>query len=398
MNAEPGGVSLQTAHRVVATAALALFLIPILLSRPGLLASSLLAPLVVLSSWRLTTSLWSVDPLFTGYRSIEYLLFLALPVLTGRNLHEPSEMKALFRLVHGWILTLVASAYVGLLLAPAQALHPVSGGAFLSVQLAGVFPAINPNTLATYGGVLVLASFAEWLTGKTSWRLRGSGLLGLITMFFAQGRSAMAALAAAVVILAYLRGQLKLLSAFALVLTVLSIWLGADSLISSYLSRGQNEEMFWSFSGRTTMWGFAWTEYIQRNPFFGYGAFAGPKFLVLDSYGLKGASSLHNTWIEVLVESGIIGGALLIGLLSASWIGLRRGRAHNEQGGRELAEHATALLVLLGVRSFFSPAFLFHNDHLFGLTLACAAFFAFRRRALLQDGLQSTAERISQPQ
>jgi O-antigen ligase len=97
--------------------------------------------------------------------------------------------------------------------------------------------------------------------------------------------------------------------------------------IASYFVRGQSAAAFQTLTGRTEVWNVAWRA-IEENPLTGLGFYAGHRLgiPVLNSYQDRG--NLDNTWIEALVDVGIIGTIPLAVMLVGAW--LRAVQAHDE--------------------------------------------------------------------
>ena len=119
------------------------------------------------------------------------------------------------------------------------------------------------------------------------------------------------------------------------------------------------------------------------SPLLGYGAFAGPRFLVIEELGYPTLSTLHNTWVETAVEVGLSGTALLAATLASAWAYLvKKSIAITNLKARTPVVEIIAVLAMVTVRSFFMTALISHNDYMFFLSIGCAEFLRRHYRRL----------------
>jgi O-antigen ligase len=112
-----------------------------------------------------------------------------------------------------------------------------------------------------------------------------------------------------------------------------------------YLLRGETAESAAELSGRIYWWEKA-IEVWKESPIVGKGLLSATRFEVLDEIGASGTSTIHSTWIEALVGTGVVGAALLAASVLVAW---RRSIA---EGLRRDGRIVPALLMtLLVVRS-----------------------------------------------
>jgi O-antigen ligase len=76
------------------------------------------------------------------------------------------------------------------------------------------------------------------------------------------------------------------------------------------LLRGDTPERASQLSGRISMWDAA-MPFWHESPIFGRGLLTSTRLEVLPSIGLDSTASIHGTWIETLVGTGLVGTALL---------------------------------------------------------------------------------------
>src|SRR5207245_1826944 len=92
----------------------------------------------------------------------------------------------------------------------------------------------------------------------------------------------------------------------------------ATQMAQVYMLRGQSTELVHSLSGRLDWWESAWSKILER-PWLGYGAYAGGRFVVLAQFGDMETSSIHNSYVEAVLGSGILGVLPLLAALAGAW-------------------------------------------------------------------------------
>jgi len=352
-----------------------LLLIPLVLKRPDVLFRGILGLLTLFSLWRLASTLWSVNPLWTFYRSAEYLVIVALTACTVASLRNLTELRKWMNWVWGWYAILATSAWIGIFWVPGEALRSFSSDALIPVRLFGVFPKLNADGLSQLGASLALIGISRWLGGnrRTVWPLLSAW--GIATMILAQGRAAMAGFFVGSVLILVLYRRIGLWIGLGLTLLTLFGASEFETLLWEFYRQGQSPTLFLSLSGRLYFWEFAWDNFIKESPLVGYGAFAGPRFLVIRELGYQTLSSLHNTWVETAVEIGLPGAFLLAATLVSVWVHLiKQSIGITNLKARTHIVEIIAVLAMITVRSFFTTALVSHNDYMFFGAIGCAEF------------------------
>lgn len=287
-------------------------------------ATSTAAPRSIPMSFRLFVlyvvtvffGIWSsVDPLLTVYRGME--LTAALLVVAGAyRRYGRDAVERLERLLYGATAALVVSVWVSVMVAPDQALVSTEESP-LHWQIQGLYPKIASNGVGTLGVILALWSLGRLLS--TSARERTSrpaalalSALGVATLVAAQYRTGYAAFAAGVALLLALRGRKTLALAVASFAVVATLWglSGVSTRTEPFLLRGDSPERAAQLSGRISMWHAA-IPYWRESPIFGRGLLTSTRLEVLPSIGEESTATIHGTWIETLVGTGLVGTALL---------------------------------------------------------------------------------------
>jgi O-antigen ligase len=255
----------------------------------------------------------------------------------------------------------------------------------LGWQLSGVVPAVSANGVGEISALLAIVALARLVVRDQATARRALyGLLfqgSLLTLILSQTRSALTAFAFGVAVLLFFSKRVGLIAftAVGVVLAAFQTTLGGTLL--SYFLRGQDRQMFGSLSGRTDWWVYAWSKFLER-PWTGWGAYAGGRFVAMADLGDSSTSSIHSTYIEVLLGTSVWGLLPVLALLAGAWWLLIRGLNRSEPGiERQLALEALAVLGVITVRSLFTTHLIWHASALpFLLVLGYAEFM--RRRPL----------------
>jgi len=324
--------------------------------RHGYLAVALLLAYGVLS---LMSSLWSVVPLWTAYKSTEYLVGLVLAICVAYLVKTLFDLESIVNTTWGIYIVLLGFVWAGLLLAPARAMVPTGG--VLGWRLGGVFPIASTNTVGDLAATVLLIAIVRLAYARGSkrwWTILMVAALG--ALFLSQARSALLGVVAAVLVLTIslprIRRQGVLLGVGVASLTYIFV-----DLVYSYLVRGQSTGNLQTLSGRTLYWDAA-LELWRQHPIVGAGGYAAGRFGVLQQLGEQTTSSLHNTWIELLVGTGVVGAAIVAVAVIVIGVSIvRMARAESGTALGHIPAEITAILVLEVVRSVFtSGAFIWH--------------------------------------
>lgn len=297
----------------------------------------------------------SINLPLTAYRGME--LAIGVIVLAGAYRRAGQDAMERILLLLYWF-TAISAIVIWLEAAamPGSAFTPVRDSPF-PIQLHGVLPAVSANGTGTIGALLALWSLGRILSPKD----RGSasvltlGLLtivGMATLIFAQYRTGYVITAVGALLLLALRAKA---AAFWLVVVgafLVIVWGGQIAHESvPVLERGANPDTIKSLSGRLNYWSHALPVW-RESPFFGRGLLTASRYEVLAELGSVYTSSLHGTWVEALVGTGVVGVALLA--CSVFMTGIRAFREAIRRGGRVVP---LTLITILLVRSITGPTF-----------------------------------------
>jgi O-antigen ligase len=320
----------------------------------------------------LVSTLWSVYPGWTLYKSIEYLIDLSLVAAVVTAAQTFAALKSLFDLT--WLLLglLLCSVWLGILVTPAKAMIPGIG--LLGIQIQGVIPVVSANGVGDLGSTLLLIAGTRLLhrTQHRSfyWLIC---LAALPTVIFAQSRSPITGMLLGLLAALLLERRWKVLAIVGLAGALFMTLTSAESVVQQAFLRGQSPELFYSLSGRVGWWEVGWS-FFRDHPLLGLGGYAGARFAVLGSIGVTEASSIHNAWLEILLGVGLIGFLPFLATFVGSWVSVLRplDRSDASAVARELRVETIALFVLICFRSIFSVEFTWHPPLTFFLVLVSA--------------------------
>ncbi len=323
----------------------------------------------------------SVNLPLTAYRGVD-LLIGVLVVAAAYRAAGQSSLHRIERAIYWWTAALAVSAWIGILFFPGQALSHITSP--LPWQLRGVLPAISANGLGMVGVMLtiwslgLLVSQREQLPARRS-VVRFMVVLGFITLVFAQYRTGYIAATIGLLVLLLLRGKLAGLWALAAVAVMLSLW-GAAVFRQAepVVLRGQPIQRAEELSSRIDWWGKSipvWRE----SPLIGRGLLTATRFEVLAKIGQTTTSTIHGTWVEALVGTGIIGVSLL-----AAFVLVLLARAFKAALRRDGRIVPLLILSIVLVRSATGSSFEASGSGAL-LTLALALYFRDPPRVALRS-------------
>jgi exopolysaccharide production protein ExoQ len=273
----------------------------------------------------LAGALLSSAPILTAYRAFE--ISVALIVLAGARAVVGAEAAArVLRVLFAFVAVMIIAVGVGVIVAPGLALEPVGVrttiGTPVPYRITGVLPVMSANLVGTYGALLFAWTLARLLSAENTrqrlW-LKVLCALGLVTLLAAQYRTGYLAALAVGGLWLFLRERKGLaIIALAFVAIALFFEFVPAGEPQAFLMRGQSTQAVEDLSGRVLWWQTALDEWRQ-SPLVGRGLLTASRFDVLSSLGASTTATIHSTWVEALVGTGLLGALLLLGLLLGSW-------------------------------------------------------------------------------
>jgi O-antigen ligase/polysaccharide polymerase Wzy-like membrane protein len=343
------------------------------------------------------SSIWSVYPAWTLYKSLEYLLDVAT---LAAILATVSSMEEIRRLGN-WIWFLYALdlvwCWISAVIWPTEALDELG-------RLSSPWPEISYNSLGASSALVSIVALARlFRKPEKSERAWYTLLLvfGLITLLASQTRNAMMGfVVGAFLVFIFERkawigigiGLAGILGrVFYLVFSLASVPSLSElpavlvgPRVLQFLARDQTDTQISGLSGRGDWWTFAWHQLMQR-PLTGYGAYAGGRFAVLGKLGIV-TSQIHSDWLEVLTDTSFWGLIpFVLAFVACWWIVARcywdRSLAPDE---RDWLPEIAGLLGVITVRSFFNIEMSWHAPLFYFAILAYAEFLRRKRQAAKQ--------------
>lgn len=368
------------------------------------LSSGPLGVFLLFAFWGSASTLWSVAPASTLYKSLEYGVMVVVFALTAFLINLPRrdsqyKMFALKRVFDfNWFLlvVLIVVVYVEIPIWPEIAL---SKGyreemAMIPFSLEGAIPAQDANAVGLLAAIVGIVALVRILLAPASRILYiPIFVICLLTMVLTQSRAPILAflVAAAVVLVANRRFGLLAMSGLFLCAVLLTRYF---QLVYEYMRRGQDTQQVLSLTERVTWWQ-ASVEAVRESWLGGYGANAGGRYILKYALGEEGVSTVHSQWIEVLVDTGVVGLILVsVGLLATSfWLFRLRSHAMGNPISRLLWFECLGVLTILSVISVFGVSFVWSSSVLiFGLVLV---FINVARRQVVR-GIYTSAP-VAQP-
>jgi O-antigen ligase len=282
-------------------------------------------------------------PLFGLYRAFE--LSVGLGAIVAVATADRAEWRKALDLILAAFGAICLLAWLEAITMPTRGWEVVHG--VVSHALIGYFPAFSSNSLGAYGAVLAVWGIAQLDSPHyRPWVVRLAAFGGLLTLLATQYRTGIVAFLLG---LAYVAWQRRRgLFAFvvlggALVVISSGDWSAIRTRTQVVFARG-NADAVSSLDSRSIYWHAA-EPYIKARPVFGWGLNVGTR-KVLNTLGLEETSTIHSTWFEALLGTGIIGALFL----ACAYLALLAAALSRERDREKAAIVGIAIIVL--VRSF----------------------------------------------
>lgn len=351
------------------------------------LGQGLIALLTGYSMVCLVSVFWSAYPSWTLYKSMEYLVDIALIAALVSTVETDQEVKTVFDWT--WLLLgcLAGSAWLGVIIWPDEAI--VRGLGVLGFSIRGVLPAIETNGVGELGAIIGSICFARLIFANSGKYFYVMGIvLALITLICSQSRSPLSGFLFAVLVILFSSRSVGVGIFFPLlVLAVLSLTSASDFLLE-FVRRGESDNEFETLTGRTVLWNLGW-QLFQRQPLIGYGAYAGARFTGISDTMAAGNAGMLNTWLEILLGVGVLGCSFVVAVFGGVWFFLLKHALSVKYGtlSHRLTVEALGVLAIISVRSIFTAQLIWHPPVTFLLVLGFAEFI---RRQLKHEAYENT--------
>ena len=345
----------------------------------------LIAPLTLFTLISAASTLWSVNPTWTLYKSCEFAVDVALMAAMLMAIRTSEGSRRFLDWI--WLIVggLVVTVWAGVVLWPDEALVP--GGESLGSRIAGVLPVIDQNSVGEYGAVLAIVAIARLLARPVRDRATAAygaiAAVGLVTLTQSQTRAALIGFLLALSCVVILSGRRIAIAAFsgaaiAITAAITFTWLG-DWIWAAFL-RNDHPVGLESLSGRVPRWDASWASFLER-PLLGYGAYAAQRFAIASTTGDSALTDVLNTYLDVLTGTGLLGLVPLLVVIAGAWwylvrASITRGADRLE---RAAAVECIGVLAIQMARSVVSTKFVTHST-LLGLVVVGYAEYLRRHQ------------------
>lgn len=310
--------------------------------------------------------------------SYAIIFVVAHRVSAGNGAVAVQNVARLWRLILFYLTVRVLVYWASALSAPATAF--AVRDSLLPYQFTGssVYGALHPNTVGEIGAILAVVGLSR-MFGRLGMSARIQAIwlmmltLGTVTLAFAQARTSLVALAVAVPVLLLLFR--RLLSAIVLSSGLAALFIAYGSQLWDYFRRGQELSALSTLTGRTEFWKIG-LEMFRDAPLVGHGYYTGVRFGVaqaMPEHALYDIANLDNTFLEVLVNNGAVGGLpFFVGYTLLAIVMMRGARAARRVEWA-LPSELMGVFVVVAFRAVLGPTFqVFHINLLFLLVFAAS--------------------------
>ena len=226
----------------------------------------------------------------------------------------PGKMETPLRHFGVFIGLLVAAVVLNVLFLPDRSLIEVPGS-ILPAQVTLVYPQFSANEVGALG--LIVLAFG---LGR---RQPSAGLvaLGMSLVVLAQYRTGYVTVLVLVVLFLALRRQAAARVVLVVLLLALPLFIQSSTFEDAWV-RGESSQTVSTLTGRTVWWGEG-IDAASRSPIYGIGLASGVRYEVLEARFNAFTSTIHSTWVEAYVGTGLVGVSLLAAALvtglAAAW-------------------------------------------------------------------------------
>jgi O-antigen ligase len=367
--------------RIILIGFVGLCLIGVFLLRSSQFTRNFKGPLgwmIVYAAIALASAAYSSLPLVSAGKAFEVLVDVLFFVAVS-SFCTSLEVNSLWDLLLFFLSAYLTAVWISALVMPSVGFIHIPG-ALLPLQLQGAYPTNSPNDIGEISAIVAATAFYRLLLKRRS-AIENEGLLwggilvlGIVSLIFAQARTSVIELAAALIAILLMTRKSRLLPLLLVSGAILFVAGGASAL-REYLMRGQSSELFYSMSGRLSIWDVAWT-FFKESPLIGHGFFTAHRLdlnIRLTAISVN-VSTIDNTFLEVLLGVGLIGLLpILAGLFQlASWL-LRIARKAGLGGRmRECRCEIVGVLIIVIIRAVNGPTFQGHSISLLILLISMA--------------------------
>ncbi len=254
----------------------------------------------------LVAGVGSPQPLIATYRACELAVGVLALVAVGCS--PPQIWRRALDLVLACLAAVMVVAWVEAAAMPHRAWEQVHG--VVPWALIVAMPSFSSNSLGEYGAILAVFGLGS-LGTRRRWVSVAAASLGFATLIATQYRTGVIAFVAALTFVLWRRRNVGVVVAIvaAAALVVASGQAGVlRGRVEVAFARG-NASTVRTLDSRSIYWNAA-RPAIRERPILGWGLNVGTR-RVLSSLGLQQTSTIHSTWFEALLGTGLVGAAML---------------------------------------------------------------------------------------
>jgi hypothetical protein len=331
--------------------------------------------------------MYSYVPYLSLWKGFEVLSITLVSNMIALMLKDERDVQHCLNLIYIALFYFIISALAGGIFNHSEAFSKMEVKGTMAFALHGIYPFMNANTLSQVAAIMAAVSLAWSVKVERSYGILGPLTILMISMtclILSHSRTSIVALLLVSFLILFVFRRLMML----FTLFWVSALLGLSGIVVNYLLpyfyRGQSKEVFTTFSGRMAFWPEVLKK-IWEAPIFGHGFYASQR-VIWD------ISSVDNTYLEVMLGTGIIGLILLCLPILSIIINLWKSRPW--KNGFSLGSECRFLWIQLAViflivfiRSFTGPSFqnLHINLIIFTILIVCA-----HRLSVLKDPLSQS--------
>lgn len=336
-----------------------------LLLRNGTFFHMTQGPLLFFSLYCLSSLisvLYTVQLGYSAWKATELVIILLVVSSFLSSPGASGKIATLNAMNFTWNNILLITVIIGAIFFRDAAFQEVLGGKL--PQLHGVLPIINANSVGLMSALAILFVFSRFID-KTSRKtpLLVSLCVFLLVFIFAQSRTSIIGLTFSIAVFILLQKKIKKQTKILLLMLSIAIFISDffGEILSLYVLRGKSVESIsvTTLSGRTEGWEIAIEKFFD-SPFWGYGIASGARYTVLSEVaGREEQTGLHNAFLDVLVNNGIIG--FIPWIIAYIWtLKILLKRALKCPDDRQ-AGLFVSVMILFGVRMTTGDALVYHD-------------------------------------
>lgn len=284
------------------------FLVLMLISTgaPGYLSRIFSGPSKWLSLFALVcllSSAYSPRPIYSFVWAVKLWLVVLLLQMCAACMHDLNDVRAFFHVTFWALLVLTVS--------PAIRAFADPSATFWQGRLNA--PGSHPVTLSETSAALLLVSLTLYSLRRQKW-LIPFGIIAATVMIRSGGKAGIVAGIVSAVLFFVFQKKFALASGLLAGFSLLGVVVVSTTSLSGYVEEYQKSGALSSLTGRTVLWTSAWPD-IMQVPLWGHGYMAAKWVSVQVEGVFAGAGSLHNAFLDVVYNNGLIGLVLFLAVL-----------------------------------------------------------------------------------